>query len=100
MYRGIYMATNDTISRRSFVAFAGGMAMVPLALLNPAADVEIVEFTDAGERKGAVHVAKVVKSDEEWRRQLSPLAFHVARERGTEVPFTGEFWNLHEKGLF
>ena len=63
-------------------------------------EVEIVEFSDAGERKGLVRVAKVAKSEEAWQRQLSPLAYHVARQRGTEAPFSGEYWNLHEKGIF
>jgi peptide-methionine (R)-S-oxide reductase len=95
------MPMDDAIPRRGFITtLVGGFAMAPLAAFRAAAEVEIVEFTDVGEQRGIVRVAKVVKSDAEWRRQLSALAFHVARERGTEVPFTGEYWNLHEKGLF
>ena len=63
-------------------------------------DVLIVEFSDAGIRKGTVRVPKVVKSDSEWRKQLSPLAFEITRRAGTERPFSGAYWNLHEKGLF
>ena len=62
--------------------------------------VKIVEFTDAGVRQGIVVVPKVVKSEDEWRKQLSPLAFEVTRQAGTERAFTGEYWNLHDKGLF
>jgi peptide-methionine (R)-S-oxide reductase len=64
------------------------------------ADVDIVEFSDSGERKGLVHVPKIVKSDEEWRKQLSAKAFDVARNEGTEMAFTGEYWNNHDKGLY
>ena len=32
--------------------------------------------------------------------ELSPELYHVAREKGTEAPFTGEFWNNHEKGMY
>ena len=62
--------------------------------------VDIVEFTDDGVRKGIASVPKVVKTEEAWRRQLSPMAYHVARERGTEAPFSGAYWDLHDKGLF
>ncbi len=62
--------------------------------------VKIVEFTDAGVRQGIVIVPKVVKNEEEWRKQLGPLAFEVTRQAGTERAFSGEYWNLHDKGLF
>jgi peptide-methionine (R)-S-oxide reductase len=65
-----------------------------------AEDVDIVEFADSGERQGKVHVPKVVKSDNEWKQQLSPNAFDVTRHDGTEMAFTGQYWNQHEKGLY
>jgi len=43
---------------------------------------------------------KVQKTDEEWRDQLSPLAYHVTREKGTERPFTGVFNDHDEPGLY
>jgi peptide-methionine (R)-S-oxide reductase len=66
----------------------------------PAKMVTIAEFSNAGKRLNVVSVAKIVKSDEEWRKQLSPIAFEVTRRAGTEVAFTGEYWNLHEQGIF
>ncbi|HET7840597.1 MAG TPA: peptide-methionine (R)-S-oxide reductase MsrB [Terriglobia bacterium] len=62
--------------------------------------VKIVNFTDAGVREGTVQVSKIVKTDDEWRKQLSPTAFEVTRRAGTEIAFTGAYWNLHDKGLF
>jgi peptide-methionine (R)-S-oxide reductase len=63
-------------------------------------EVTIVEFTDSGERKDTVHVPKVVKSENEWRQQLSPQVFNVTRQDGTEMAFTGQYWNNHETGIY
>lgn len=62
--------------------------------------VNIVQFSDAGRRLGRVRLRKVVKSEQEWRKQLSAAAFEIAREQGTELAFTGQYWNLHAAGLF
>src|SRR5512147_2207874 len=43
---------------------------------------------------------KVVKTDEEWRRQLSPEQFNVLREKGTERAYTGTYWDNHEHGVY
>jgi peptide-methionine (R)-S-oxide reductase len=43
---------------------------------------------------------EVVKTDEEWQKQLTPLQYNVLREKGTERAFTGEYWNNHEKGTY
>lgn len=43
---------------------------------------------------------KVVKSEAEWRRQLSPEEYHVTREHGTERAFTGRYWNTKTPGTY
>ena len=45
-------------------------------------------------------VKRVHKSDGEWRQQLTPLQFQVTRKESTERAFTGEYFNLHDKGLY
>ena len=43
---------------------------------------------------------KITKSDADWRKQLTPEQFQVARKKGTERAFTGAYWNNHAKGMY
>ena len=62
--------------------------------------VNIVEFSDAGIRKEKVSVDTIVKSDAEWRKQLSADSYEITRHEGTERPYTNENPNNHAKGIF
>ena len=66
----------------------------------PVTPVNIVQFSDDGKNLGRVQVAKVRKSKDEWKKQLTPLQFEVTRQQGTERAFTGATYNLHDKGLY
>jgi peptide-methionine (R)-S-oxide reductase len=50
--------------------------------------------------KGENKMEKVVKTEEEWKKELTPEEYHVLRECGTERAFTGKFYNYHEKGVY
>ena len=65
-----------------------------------AALVSIVEYSDAGVRLDVKQLPKVVKSDAEWKQQLSRVSYDVTRRDDTEFPFTGATWKNHQKGLY
>lgn len=62
--------------------------------------VTIVRFSDAGQFLQRVRVRKIAKTEQEWKKQLSPAAFDITRQQGTELAYTGQYWNLHAAGLF
>ncbi|TAM82267.1 MAG: peptide-methionine (R)-S-oxide reductase [Acidobacteria bacterium] len=62
--------------------------------------VRIVEFDSNGLRRGVVEVPTIVKGDDDWRKQLTPIEFEVTRKAGTERAFSGAYWDLHQKGLY
>jgi peptide-methionine (R)-S-oxide reductase len=105
--------TPKTMVRRSFLIGAG-VATIGLAWLYARKNeplhaeataglpksVTIVEFSDSGERKSKKSINSITKSEDEWKKQLTPASFQVTRHAGTERPYTNENPNNHAKGVF
>ena len=97
-------------SRRDFLVHAGaacvalafGARTLAATLSAPkrSPNVAIEGFSAAGKSQGTAMLARVVKSEEEWRKQLSPAAYAVTRHAGTEPPFSGEYDENHADGLY
>lgn len=57
-------------------------------------------YDNAGQLVGPVEVPPVVKTDAEWRAQLTPEQFHIARGKGTERAFCGTLLDNKRKGVY
>jgi peptide-methionine (R)-S-oxide reductase len=100
------------VGRRVFLsgvgAAVGGLALwslrrprvIEAATKTEPAEVTIVQFSDDGKRLAKVKVARVVKTEEEWRKLLPPGVFEITRHADTEFAFSGKLLNEHEKGVF
>jgi peptide-methionine (R)-S-oxide reductase len=87
----------------SGIAFWGlrRSAIAPAHPLGPSegpATVTVVEFSADGQKTGTVTVPRLIKTDVEWRRQLSSDSYWVTRHEDTERAYTGATWNLHDRG--
>ena len=65
----------------------------------PVSDSSFRERLEQG-RETMTIMDKVIKTDEEWRRLLTPEQYRVARGKGTERPFSGEYDDFYEKGIY
>jgi peptide-methionine (R)-S-oxide reductase len=100
------------VSRRVFLTSLGaalGGAVLwswrrPYAIVAEAktmpGEVTIVQFSDDGKRLAKVKIAKVVKSEAEWQKQLPSAVFEITRHADTEFAYSGKYWNLHDKGIY
>ncbi len=73
------------MNRRIFIRTLGGVALIgPLAVA----------------QQQSQELKRVVKTDAEWKKVLTPMQYYVTRQKGTERAFTGPYWNNKEKGTY
>ena len=58
------------------------------------------ETTSPVKSEGEEMTGKITRSDEEWRKILTPEQFEVTRMKGTERAFTGKYYDFHEEGIY
>src|SRR5262245_7643615 len=83
-------------SKKRFFRIGVIIAAVVLAIV-------LVQRWSAGEaveRRGVPMGDKVVKTEEQWREQLTPEQFQVTRRKGTERAFTGQYYNTKDDGIY
>ena len=92
------------MKRLSWLACAVGLlAVVTLcsaATPSTSGKVNVREFGADGKLKEAAVMDKVVKTDAEWKKLLTPEQYKVARGKGTEPPFCGAFYDHHQPGIY
>lgn len=73
------------MNRRNFIQTLAGISLIgPLAVA----------------QQQSQDLKRVIKTDAEWKKILTPVQFYVTRQKGTERAFTGPFWNNKEKGTY
>ena len=100
--RGFLVSSTLALAACALGCTRDGVAASPDARpkARPPGKVTLVEFDNHGRRLKTVSVARVVKSDEAWRRQLSPTSYQVTRRAGTERPFSGKYADNHAAGVY
>jgi peptide-methionine (R)-S-oxide reductase len=99
---------SKVMNRRFFLAGVSALSALAVrgsfaTLSGPAlqnTDVTIEKFSADGKSAGTERVPKIVKTEAEWKAQLSPLAFKVTRQEGTERAGSGEYAESHGDGLY
>jgi len=89
--------------KRAWIWAAGGIFLVGTAFLYKgslsAAAAPMVRVYSVA-KKGYITVEKVIKSDEEWQKVLTPEQYRITRRQGTELSCSGAYWNNHRDGVY
>ena len=97
--RRAFLLAGSAAAAAAGLRMSSGIAAVDVKD-NAPKEVQIVEFSDSGVRGNTVTVTQVIKTDADWKQQLSRAAYEVTRHADTEAPYSGAYWNNHEKGLY
>jgi peptide-methionine (R)-S-oxide reductase len=91
-------AVTGVLIRRTWSG--AGAAESAAKTAGPPGKVAIEQFDSAGKSSGVAQLDKVVRTEAQWRAQLSPLSYYVTRQAGTERAFSGEYDHNKADGLY
>lgn len=87
------------MNRRFFLR--SGMALGAVAVLSKAPLASVMNRSGAADGgQDSLPFKRIIKTDAEWKRTLTPEQYHITREKGTEAPYSSALNDIHEKGTF
>jgi len=87
------------INRRFFLSSSIGLGAFAVFSKMPIVGASLLQDGDSNQ-KSHKGIEKVNKTDEEWKRILTPDQYSVTRQKGTEPPFTSPLNHIHQQGVF
>ena len=87
------------MNRRFFLSSAVALGAVSALARLPIASAVFFQDVNA-ERSRSKGIKKVIKTDAEWKQILTPEQYQVARQKGTEQPYSSPLNEIHEQGVF
>ena len=86
------------MNRRHFIQ--SGAIFGAVSLLSRSLIVSAVAQNNGKSKVKEAPFKKIIKSDQDWKRILSPEQYYITRQAGTEAPYTSPLLNIHENGIF
>ena len=81
--------------------FAGALALAVTGCSpKPENSVAVAQAKVPATKTQSATAGNIVKTDEEWKKQLTPDQYRITRQKGTERAFTGKYWNTFDKGVY
>jgi len=73
---------------------------MPAASASTMVKVKVKVFNSKGQLVGPIEMPKVIKTDAQWQKLLTPSQYEIARDKGTERPFCGTLLENHKTGVY